>query len=122
MKYRQSFALLFIWGLLISTSVLSAAGGGEPQTHREIIRKMPARPEIEIELISADCFIETGPSETIIIRIDSSYPVDRYPADIQEYGGILALRERILRRTASGSATWHITVPEKSELLSGIRV
>jgi DUF4097 and DUF4098 domain-containing protein YvlB len=117
MKYSRTFALLFIVSMLISASIVSAGGGEELQNHREIIREMPAGAEVRIELVSADCFIETGPGETVTIRIDHSYPEDRYQVDIREQGGVLALRERFLQRTVRGSATWYVTVPGKTELL-----
>ncbi|UCF96351.1 MAG: DUF4097 family beta strand repeat protein [Spirochaetaceae bacterium] len=101
---------------LLVASALHAVGGAEPDKRLEIIRELPAKAELVIELLSAACTVESGSDGRILLRVVSSYPEDRYQVDIRERSGELYLRERLLQRP-KGFATWYLTVPDSTGIL-----
>lgn len=108
-------------GIMIVTIVAAVAplypmGRGEAEEMKELNRHLPAKPALYIELVSADCVVETGPAGEIAVRVVHSYPEGRYEAEIRESVEELRLRERFPGKSSRGSATWRITVPERTRV------
>jgi len=114
MRHPLRVFTFLIIAAVIAPSSLCAGGGTAEQ--REVVRELPGRPKLVIELTSADCFIEAGGEDRIRLRVLHSYGEDRYKVEIQERGDQVRLRERFLRRSPRGSATWLLTVPADTEL------
>jgi hypothetical protein len=102
---------------LFTTSSPSAGGAGGQSHQLEISRQLPAEARLAVELVSADCVIESAAGSVIRLEVLHSYGEDRYQVDARERNGELQLRERFLRGSARGSATWRITVPPATEVL-----
>jgi hypothetical protein len=111
-------AVIIIFLTILAISAPSSLfAGGDQADQREVLRELPAKPELVVELISADCLVETGAEDMIRLRVVHSYPEDRYQVEVRERGGEIRLRERFLRGSARGSAAWHLTVPASTQLL-----
>lgn len=93
-----------------------SAGIGETSPQQRISKSVPARESVEITLVSADCLLESGGPGEIQIEVLHDYGEGRYEAEIGEWDGKLLLRERFLGSSHRGSATWHVTVPEKTRV------
>ena len=108
--------LLIVSGMLTS-SFLSARGAEDPTDRREMFRELPGKPQLVIELISADCIIATGEEGLIQLRVLYSHGEDRYQVEVRELGEEVRLQERFLGGSARGFANWQITVPPATEVL-----
>jgi len=110
-----AIGLLAVAGMFAPSS-LKAGGAGDPANQRKVFRELAAKPELVIELTSADCVVETGGGDRIRVQVVHSYAEDRYQVEVRERSGELLLRERFLRGSAPGSATWYLTVPDTTEV------
>jgi hypothetical protein len=117
---QKPSTVIIIGILMIATmfvpSSLYAGGAGDPADQREVLRELPAKPGLVIELVSAECIVETGVEGLIRVQVVHSYPVDRYQVEVHELSAELRLRERFLRGSTRGSATWRLTVPDTTEV------
>ena len=94
-----------------------AGGRGETFEQREIVHQLPAEAELIVELIDADCVVESWPERRIELRVGHRYAEDRYRVEIGEASGVLRLRERLLQRGRGSPAVWRISVPSDTALV-----
>jgi DUF4097 and DUF4098 domain-containing protein YvlB len=114
MAGSKSSTVILIGFLTVATMFApsSLCARGDPENQREVYRELPVQPELVVELVSADCVVETGGPGAIRLRVVHSYAEDRYQVEVRERSGEIRLQERFLRGSARGSATWTLTVPD----------
>jgi len=108
--------LLIVSGMFTSF-VACARGGQDPADRQEIVRELPGKARLVIEVISADCIIETGSQDLIQLRILHTHEEDRYQVEVRERSAELQLRERFLGGSTRGISNWQLTVPAATEVL-----
>jgi DUF4097 and DUF4098 domain-containing protein YvlB len=84
----------------------------------EISKAFAAKPTVTIKTVSGDCVVRVGGTDSI--RVDLTYRFDFrddgwYEPTMSEEGGELFLSEEF-HGSCSGTATWTITIPEKTEI------
>jgi len=107
---------MLILAVMIWIPAAHAGGRAEAVEEQEILHQLSAKAELIVELVNANCVVESWPERRIDLRIVHQYVEDRYEVEIAEGIGVLRMRERLLQRAARPPAVWHIRVPADTEL------
>ncbi len=107
---RQSVFLFFLFFLYAAPAF--CGGIGEPSVEQEVVERFAARPAVEIDLVTADCTVLSGPDGEIRIEVAHTHPAARYQAQMLELEDELRLREIFFGSSVRGRADWTVTVPQ----------
>jgi len=86
---------------------------GEKQ---EVNKTFKAKETVKIKTVSGDCVVKKGPAGEIRVRVEYTYPADRFTPIFEEEGNTLVLKEEFEKGNNRGDSSWTVTVPETTDI------
>lgn len=96
---------------LCSLFLVNIYGGNKQEIHKTFKNKT----SVKINTLSGDCVVKKGPGPDIEVFFVHTYSNLAFEPQFIEENSTLILKDKF-RLSGSGDSTWHVTVPEKTNI------